>query len=409
MRTRTRTASRGAALLTVALLGLAGLTAPDAHAGPAPGPAALTAPPGSAVPAGSQGSALSGGPVVAVAMGDSFISGEGGRWLGNTDRYAGSRNGTDRAWTGSGYEPGRVYGASGAVGGCHRSDVSEIATAPLPGIDERVNLACSGAETVHVLSAARGGRPLGGEAPQTDQLAALARAKRVGLIALSVGGNDLGFGTIIGDCAYDWYFSRLCWKKQDAAVQRAMPGVRAKVTAVVDDIRDTMRAAGYADGDYRLVLQSYPSPIPGGESFRLREGDSDRMYKDGCPFNDRDATWAAYTLVPQMGDMAKSVATARGTDFLDLRDALAGHEVCSLGVAQVGQAGPDPRRAEWFRFLDYANTQGTLEESMHPNAYGQRAMAACLGLVGAAAPGRYSCAQDWFGNGDPAMMRIRPA
>jgi hypothetical protein len=338
-----------------------------------------------------------------------FISGEGGRWLGNTDRYPGSRNGTDRAWTsGSSYDPARVYGATAEVGGCHRSDVSEIAAAPLPGIDERVNLACSGAETTHVLSTAAGGQPFHGEAPQTDRLAAIARTKRVKLIALSVGGNDLGFGTIIGDCAYDWYFARLCWKKQALVVDQKLPGVRAKLTAVVDDIRTTMRAAGYADGDYRLVLQSYPSPIPGGDSFRLREGDSDRMYKDGCPFNDRDATWAAYTLVPQIGDMVKSVATARGTDYLDLRDALAGHEVCSLGVGQVGQGGPDPRQHEWFRFLDYANTQGTLEESMHPNAYGQRGMASCLGLIGGAAPGRYTCTQDWFADGDPSRMRIRP-
>ncbi|MFI8340602.1 hypothetical protein ACIF8W_11020 [Streptomyces sp. NPDC085639] len=31
----------------------------------------------------------------------------------------------------------------------------------------------------------------------------------------------------------------------------------------------------------------------------------------------------------------------RGTDYLDLRDALAGHEVCALGTEQVGQTGPD--------------------------------------------------------------------
>ncbi|UUU39885.1 hypothetical protein [Streptomyces sp. NBC_00162] len=135
----------------------------------------------------------------------------------------------------------------------------------------------------------------------------------------------------------------------------------------------------------------------------------DRMFKDGCPFDDRDADWAAYTLVPKIGDMVKAVAGARGTDYLDLRDALAGHEVCSLGTEQVGQGGPDPREHEWFRFLYYVNTQGTLDESMHPNAHGQRATAACLGLVAAAAPGRRSCTQDWFGDGDPGRMRIRPA
>ncbi|AWZ04788.1 MULTISPECIES: hypothetical protein [unclassified Streptomyces] len=99
MRSRTRTA----ALLTAAVLGLAGLSVPQATAR-----ASAASPPS--------------GPAVAVAMGDSFISGEAGRWLGNTDRYDGSRNGTDRAWTGgSKYDPAKVYGASGAVGGCHRS------------------------------------------------------------------------------------------------------------------------------------------------------------------------------------------------------------------------------------------------------------------------------------------------
>ncbi|MBT2451627.1 hypothetical protein J7F03_32130 [Streptomyces sp. ISL-43] len=369
MRSRTRTA----ALLTAAVLGLAGLTVPQATAqATAQARASAASPPS--------------GPAVAVAMGDSFISGEAGRWLGNTDRYAGSRNGTDRAWTsGSAYDPAKVYGASGAVGGCHRSDVSEIAVAPLPGIEQRINLACSGAETVNVLSAAKGGQPYNGEAPQTDRLAALAKTKRVKLIALSIGGNDLGFGQIIGDCAYDWYFRRLCWKKQAPVVEGKLPGVKAKVAAVVDDIRSAMRGAGYADGDYRLVLQSYPSPLPGGESFRLSQNDSDRMFKDGCPFNDRDATWAAYTLVPQIGGMVESVAVAKGTDFMDLRDALAGHEVCALGTEQVDQGGPDPREHEWFRFLDYTNTQGTLEESTHPNVHGQKAMAACLGLVSAAA------------------------
>ncbi|QLE75636.1 hypothetical protein FGW37_32195 [Streptomyces rectiverticillatus] len=360
--------------------------------GPAPGPA-------SAPPAG---------PSVAVALGDSFISGEGGRWLGNTDRYDKGRNGTDRAWTGTAYDPGRVYGATGALRGCHRSDVAEILTAPLP-VAERINLACSGAETQHVLSAARGGLSLNGEAPQADRLAQIARTKKVTLVALSVGGNDLGFGTVIGDCAYDWAFSRLCWKKQAAEVDRKLPAVRAKVSAVVDDVRATMAAAGYGDGDYRLVLQSYPSPLPGGEEFRLREGDPNRLRRDGCPVNDRDASWARYTLVPQLSAMIRDVAASRGADFLDLKDTMAGHEVCALGTTQVGATGPDARKHEWFRFLDYADTQGTLEESLHPNAFGQRALGACLGLVAAARPGRPGCVADYLGDGSPTAMRIRPA
>jgi hypothetical protein len=82
----------------------------------------------------------------AVALGDSFISGEGGRWLGNGSEPFGTRSGTDRAafdcdgWGVCRYDPARVYGASEADG-CHRSDVAPIRSAPLPPGIARVNLA----------------------------------------------------------------------------------------------------------------------------------------------------------------------------------------------------------------------------------------------------------------------------
>src|ERR1700709_38001 len=58
-------------------------------------------------------------PTAIVAMGDSFISGEGGRWLGNGSEPLGNRSGTDRAAFDCGalgceYDPARIYGASEA-------------------------------------------------------------------------------------------------------------------------------------------------------------------------------------------------------------------------------------------------------------------------------------------------------
>jgi len=50
------------------------------------------------------------GPTAIVSLGDSFISGEAGRWRGNSTVVATDRAGTDRAWTGSGYDASRVYG-----------------------------------------------------------------------------------------------------------------------------------------------------------------------------------------------------------------------------------------------------------------------------------------------------------
>ena len=74
-----------------------------------------------------------------VSLGDSYISGEAGRWQGNSINPAGDRDGTDRAaydCTAAvcSYDPARVYGAT-AANGCDRSDVAEIKSATIA-VDE---------------------------------------------------------------------------------------------------------------------------------------------------------------------------------------------------------------------------------------------------------------------------------
>jgi hypothetical protein len=121
-------------------------------------------------------------PTAIVAMGDSFISGEGGRWLGNGSEPFGTRSGTDRAAHGCGtlgceYDPARVYGSSEA-NDCHRSDVAPIASAPID-VDAKVNLACSGAKARDLWPGDEGGTSQFEEAPEADQLAAVARRDQV--------------------------------------------------------------------------------------------------------------------------------------------------------------------------------------------------------------------------------------
>ncbi len=118
-----------------------------------------------------------------VSLGDSFISGEGGRWLGNGSEPLGTRSGTDRAAFGCDgwlceYDPVRIYGSS-AANECHRSDVAPIRSAPVT-VAEKVDLACSGARVANVLAASAGGQGHFGEPPQTDQLAVLARRPTCG-------------------------------------------------------------------------------------------------------------------------------------------------------------------------------------------------------------------------------------
>ncbi|GAA2229915.1 MULTISPECIES: GDSL-type esterase/lipase family protein [Kitasatospora] len=332
------------------------------------------------------------GPTVSVSMGDSYISGEAGRWRGSSDSTGGSRDGTDRAWTGSGYDATRVYGSTFASG-CDRSDSAEIRTARIA--QNQINLACSGATTANVFRAADGGQSHLGEAPQADQLAAVAAKNNVKLITLSIGGNDLGFADVITSCAADYMiWGSSCRDDEQAAVDSAMPDAMAGVGKSIDEIRAVMRAAGYADGDYRLVLQSYPSPIPRSSEMRYPESGWTRANTGGCPFWDTDADWARDSMTGQVSDALAQVAASKGVQFLDLRDTLQGREVCSKSDSLATPDNPpSATTSEWARFVDagLSTPQGATQESMHPNYYGQLALGRCLALLYARPSGDFAC------------------
>ncbi|MFB7378324.1 GDSL-type esterase/lipase family protein [Kitasatospora purpeofusca] len=333
------------------------------------------------------------GPTASVSLGDSYISGEAGRWKGNSVTSGGNRAGTDRAWTGSGYDPSRIYGATYASG-CDRSDVAEVRSAPTVA-QTQINLACSGAVAANVFRAANGGQSFKGEAPQADQLATVARQNNVKLVTLSIGGNDLGFGDVISTCVQDylvWY--SYCNDDQQSAVDGRMPAAMAGVGKALDEIRAVMAGAGYAAGDYRIVLQSYPSPIPRAAEIRYPESGWSRSDTGGCPLWNGDADWARDSLVPQISRALAGVAKAKGVQFLDLSDMLQGREVCSKATRQASStSAPSATTSEWARFLDGGlnSSQGTLQESLHPNYYAQQALGRCLTLLYGRTSGDWGC------------------
>ncbi len=358
--------------------------------------------------AGTSAASPGNGPTAVVSMGDSYISGEAGRWKGNSPTNSGNRTGTDRAWVSdSTYDPGKVYGTT--AGGCHRSDSAEVHSAG-PVADVAVNLACSGATSENVFRASNGGVAFKGEAPQADRLAAVAAANDVRIIALSIGGNDLGFADIIKDCAYDFIlWNSYCHDDQQYGVDQKIDRVMADVGKSVDEVRAVMRAAGYADASYRIVLQSYPSPIPRGAENRYTQSDWSRLNTGGCPFWNRDSDWARDSLVPQIAQRIKAVAAAKGVQFLDLRDMLQGREVCAKASKLVTTAAPaSARTSEWARWIDSSETQGLVQESMHPNHYGQLAAGRCLALVVAQpASGGFGCKNT--AGADQTGMYLTPA
>jgi hypothetical protein len=353
-------------------------------------------------------------PAAIVSLGDSFISGEGGRWLGNGSEPLGTRSGTDRAafscddWVCE-YEPARVYGASEA-NGCHRSDVAPILSAPVA-VSEKVDLACSGARVANVLPASAGGHGHFGEPPQADQLSALARRDDVRLVVLTVGANDVGFGELVAGCALEWARSpeddpALCRDDAQAELDAALPRMERGLVAALRGIRTAMAAAGYRRSDYRLVTVGYAPPFPPGRWIRYPEEGWSRLNEGGCPVWNADADWAAGAGVGSIVAAMRRAAAVAEAEFLDLRHALDGHQVCDRRARRVGPRGPSPASAEWVRRLAFV--QGSSRESLHPNAYGQRAIGACIGLLYASPQGDYAC-QARPGRGYVDGMSITPA
>jgi lysophospholipase L1-like esterase len=300
-------------------------------------------------------------PTAIVSLGDSFISGEGG---------------------GS-------YGAS-AKNGCHRSAMAPIRSAPID-VDLKINLACSGAKAVNIWRAVSGGKSHRGERPQADQLAAVARRYDVRMVVLAAGANDLGFSAIVAGCALDWARShpgdpRYCHGDAQRKIESKLPVAARGLRKAIREIRAAMATAGHRPGDYRLLVMGYASPFPLGPRFRYPESGWSRLTRGGCPVWNADADWARRWALPAIASTMRSAAAAEGAEYLDVRRALAGHEVCARGVSEFdhhigGSNSLTPLESrshtlrEWFRPL---RLTGRVRESLHPNPLGQRVIGRCL-------------------------------
>jgi hypothetical protein len=326
-----------------------------------------------------------------VSLGDSFVAGEGGRLAGNAENPA-----TDRGFGVYGNTVNWLPAGSPipVAGGCHRSD-----SAPIMGVSSadflRFNLACSGAGTANVWRSDHGGQSFKSEPPQADALDAIARTTDVKAVVLSVGGNDLGFADIVSNCVWQ-YVNALapCRDTWDSQSRSAMPTVMANVRHAIDDIRTTMSLAGYHNSDYRLIVESYPTPI--ADKANLRGNNS------GCPIYGDDADWVNHVLVPRLAGAIRQVVRDADTgsfsnaQFLDLSGAFNGHELCNKNAQYSTTAQPAREVAEWANWININITDTNRKnESGHPNFWGQVALGNCLRqMLLAPSVGNFRCTND---------------
>jgi hypothetical protein len=336
-----------------------------------------------------------GAPSIA-ALGDSAISGEAGRWAGNTN---GSSSRVDALGSTAYWDTP----TGEAIRGCHRSKSAEVYI----GI-QAINLACSGART----ATNAGGSDFkpgidfysdsSGRVGQARALQQYASAHNVKAVVLLIGANNYGFADIVQACVTDWLTSPSWWPnycQDDSGIASRFTGARiatetANVRTAILNVHTAMANAGYADSQWTLLVQTYSSPIPNGAGFRYPQSGFTRQTIGGCGVWNRDADWANRTVVTTFNSTAVDAAGQSGLSnvaILDTTNALAGHRLCENTVGLLEEEGVATWRtagavdkSEWVSQIRTVTTlfpPYQLQEDGHPSYWGQLALRNCLRLA----------------------------
>jgi hypothetical protein len=330
-----------------------------------------------------------------TSVGDSYISGEAGRWAGNSNT---SSSYTDALGSTAYYD--NATNTAEQIPNCHRSKTAEVY---IGGGVNGMNFACSGAKT----STATGSdfKPgldfysSGANQGQALMLQNFATTHNVKMISLSIGGNNFNFASVVQSCIVDFLTSPTWWKdycNDDSSVTAnfTTANINAQTTAIKNgilNIRQAMLNAGYADSAYKIVVQDYESPVPNGSGFRYGESGYTRQNTGGCGFWNNDANWANATALPTINNAVKNAATATGLTnikILELQSAFNGRRLCEStvglleekGLTSWTQAGAVDN-TEWINQIRTVSTvfgPYQVQESLHPNYWGQLALRNCV-------------------------------
>ncbi|MEI5673869.1 MULTISPECIES: hypothetical protein [unclassified Nocardioides] len=365
-------------------------------------------------------------PPTAVAMGDSFISGEG---AGDYDAVV-DQSGVTQGFPGWDSSNSNPYF-------CHRSPHASIAVADLPGIEQRVNLACSGAQPGDIASpssARESGRAV---AAQLDQLRQVAQTGDVDLVLVGLGSNNshFTFGTVAAECAgrfvgdgytgwWEVWIDVINWvtgaelnedpcTDADLASPEQLSAAQADTTAAVRQILDVLDEVD-ADGRHRVVLQDYINPLAPSYAADYLEEDGrdderdkyralvDERYAAGCPA-DVASLAPAHRFSQGLGNLVGGVASTLqaerpGVDvtYLNVQAAFDGARLCeqpgspgnALATPLRVMDGPSGVKVESFGPFDKLDIKRvtdtcsdyyqTCQESWHPNASGHQVLGQCL-------------------------------
>lgn len=333
-----------------------------------------------------------------VSLGDSYISGEAGRWAGNTNN---GESLIDALGPTAYYD--NPTNTAELINRCHRSASAEIY---LGGGVSGENLACSGATTSTYTDSSGNFKPgldfysdSSGNQGQALMLQNFAATHNVTMVAVSIGGNNYNFGSIVQDCVEDFLFTPSWWPdycSTDSSVTSnfTSSNIAAQTAAIKTallNVHQAMANDGYADSAYTILVQDYPSPLPPGSGFRYSQSGYTRQSTGGCGFWNTDANWANSYALPTIDNSEFNAASQTGLGnirTLDISSAFNGHRLCENTVGLLEEEGlsswTDPGAvdvSEWInqiRTVSTINSDYYIQESLHPDYWGQLALRDCL-------------------------------
>jgi hypothetical protein len=332
-----------------------------------------------------------------VTLGDSYISGEAGRWAGNTNESSSWIDALgEKAYDDNAGKTAEL------IPGCHRSASAEVY---IGGGVSGENLACSGAKTSSFTNSEEEFKPgidfynSGGHEGQALMLKHFAATHNVKLVAVTIGGNNYNFASIVQTCVEDFLFSpeffpALCREESSVTSNFTTTNVKTQTTAIkgaFQNVATAMKEAGYATTQYAVLAQDYPSPIPNGSEFRYPQKGYTRQEVGGCGFWNEDANYANSTMLPTIDSSVFKGAEEAGLSNLkemQISGAFNSRRLCDKGIGLLEEEGLKSwkeaeavNKTEWFnqvRTVTALFPPYELQEDLHPNYWAQLGLRNCL-------------------------------
>ncbi|HEU5063662.1 MAG TPA: SGNH/GDSL hydrolase family protein [Solirubrobacterales bacterium] len=273
-----------------------------------------------------------------VALGDSYISGEGARrYFPGTDEPGGARNMCHRAKTAHPYLLAQQLEAS------------------------LVFVACSGARMQDVTGVDAAGEPVSGQYPRSGeevygalpQVTVLREVEEPDAVLISIGGNDAGFAEIGKECAIP---ARADCRRQ---AQRWLERLDAEVYPALVRTYSAVREAAPGAAVFALT---YPNPI------------GPRFCDDLVGLNPAEMDFIREVFVGRLNEIVATAAAAAGIRSIDLTAALVGHRFCEVPLGKTAINFVQISRTQGAA-INVAHLGGLANGSLHPNPLGHELLA----------------------------------